>query len=86
MYKIIFNKSALKSFDKLDRFGQETIGKKIEHLKQNPFLGKPLTANLAGLWSLRIGKYRVIYQIQKEELIVFILDVGHRKNIYSSHQ
>jgi len=82
MYNLIFDKSALKYFDKLDKFEQEKIGRKFEQLKQNPKLGKSLTANLTGFWSLRVGKYRIIYQIKYEELIIFILDIGHRKNIY----
>ncbi len=82
MYKLIFHKDALRFFNKLDKFIQEKIGKKIEKLIQNPFLGKPLTGNLVGLLSLRIGKYRVIYQIKYDELVIFVLDVGHRRNVY----
>ena len=82
MYRLIFHEDALRFFNKLDKFTQEKIGKKIEKLISNPFLGKPLIGNLAGSWSLRIGKYRVIYQIKHDELIIFVLDIGHRKNIY----
>ena len=82
MYSLVFHKGALRFFNKLDKFDQEAIGKKIEKLKQNPFLGKPLIGKFVGMWSLRIGKYRVLYQINQNKLIIFILDVGHRKNIY----
>ena len=82
MYKLTFHKDALRFFNKLDKFTQEKIGKKIEKLIQNPFLGKSLMGNLAGAWSLRVEKYRIIYQLKQEELIIFILDIGHRKNIY----
>ena len=56
--------------------------KKFNELEKNPELGKPLTANLAGLWSLRFGDYRAIYQIKQSELIILVLKLGHRKNIY----
>ena len=82
MYKLTFHKDALRFFNKLDKFTQEKIGKKIEKLIQNPFLGKPLMGNLAGAWSLRVEKYRIIYQLKQKELIIFVLDIGHRKNIY----
>ena len=82
MYKLVFQKKALEFFKKLDKFIQEKIGKKFEQLKENPRLGKPLLGNLSGLWKLRIGKYRIIYQIKDEELIIFILKIGHRKKIY----
>lgn len=82
MYKIIFEKKSEGFFRKLERKEQERIAKKINELEKNPELGKPLTANLSGLWSLRIGNYGAIYQIKHEELIILVLKLGHRKNIY----
>ena len=82
MYKIILEKKPENFFRKLERKEQERISKKFNELEKNPELGKPLTANLAGLWSLRIGDYRAIYQIKQNELVILILKLGHRKNIY----
>ncbi len=82
MYDVILKDSAQKFFRKLDKFDQERIVKKLRLLKQNPFLGKPLMGNFSGSRSLRIGKYRVIYQVRQNELIIFVLDVGQRKNVY----
>jgi len=82
MYKIIFEKKPLDFFKRLDRAMQERIAKKIDRLKENPRLGIPLTANLAGLWKLRIGDYRMIYKIINEGLVVLVLKLGHRKNVY----
>lgn len=82
MYRIDFDKKVLKFFKRLDKFEQERIGKKLDVLKENPRLGNPLMGNLSGLWKLRIGKYRVIYKIVENKLLIFILDIGHRKNIY----
>ncbi len=84
MYEIIFDNSAAKFFKKLDRNLQERIGKKIELLKNNPMLGESLIGNLSGLKRLRVGDYRIIYQIKNEQLIILILDIGHRKNIYEN--
>lgn len=44
--------------------------------------GKALKGNLAGLWRYRIADYRVICQIQDDELVVIVVAVGHRRNIY----
>ena len=82
MYSLKFEKRAADFFRKLDKNIQEKIGKKIEFLKNNPQLGKPLTGNLAGLWSLRVDKYRILYRILNDKLIILVLDIGHRKNIY----
>ena len=82
MYKIILEKKPESFFRKLERKEQERIAKKFNELEKNPELGKPLTANLAGLWSLRFGDYRAIYQIKHNELLILVLKLGHRKNIY----
>jgi len=82
MYQIIFQSSAERDFKKLPRDIQSRIIKKLEELKLNPHFGIPLVGNLSGLWKLRVGDYRIIYQIKNEELIILILKVGNRKNIY----
>ena len=82
MYKIIFDGKALDFFKKLDKPGCERIGKKIEALKENPELGVPLLGNLSGLWKLRIGDYRIIYKIFNNDLVILIIKIGHRKNVY----
>jgi mRNA interferase RelE/StbE len=82
MYEIIFRSRAEKFIKKLDKNIQTQIFKKILILQKNPRIGKPLVGNLTGLWRLRCGKYRIIYEIKEQELFVYILDIGHRKNIY----
>lgn len=82
MFDIKFKKRALRFFSKLNRSDQEIIGKKIDKLKINSELGKPLTGTLSGLWSLRVGKYRVLYEIRKNELLIYVLGIGHRKKVY----
>lgn len=44
--------------------------------------GKALTANHAGQWRYRVGDYRLIAEIQDEEIVILILSVGHRKEVY----
>ena len=82
MYSVEFSENAADFIRKLDKNTQKRITKKIEELKENPYLGKSLVGNLAGLWKLRIGDYRVTYKLEREKLIIFIIKVGHRKNIY----
>ena len=82
MYFINLDKNTKKFLKKLDKFEQQRILNKLEDLKDNSKLGKPLTGNLAGLWSLRIGKYRALYRIFEDKLIILVLDLGHRKDIY----
>ena len=44
--------------------------------------GDPLRSNLAGLWKYKIGNYRVICEIQEEVLLVLVVRVGHRREVY----
>jgi mRNA interferase RelE/StbE len=85
MHKIEFSRLAAKELGKI--FQQEKrlysrIIAAIETLKINPYQGKSLKGRLKGSFSLRIGEYRVIYTIHKGKLIVYIIDLGHRREIY----
>jgi len=54
----------------------------LDVLAKNPFLGKALKAGLSGLYSCRIGDYRIIYKIAKHEYAIHILKVMHRREVY----
>ena len=55
---------------------------KIETLSENPREGKPLVGNHKGESSLRVGNYRVVYELDNTRHIVFVLTVKHRKHVY----
>ena len=82
MYEITFDINAKRILKKLKKDEQKNILNKIQKLKDNPNLGKRLSGNLYGLWKLRFDKYRILYQIIENKLIIIILNIGHRKNIY----
>lgn len=76
-----------RSFSKLDNSTQKKIKKWIDnHLTgcTNPRgQGKPLKGSLSGLWRYRVGAYRLLANIQDDKIIILLVDVGHRKEIYS---
>ena len=82
MFEVILQKSAERDLKKLDSSIQKRIIDKLFELKENPLLGIPLTGHLSGLRKLRIGDYRAIYQIRNQELIILVVKIGHRKNVY----
>ena len=55
---------------------------RIEGCKNPRHFGEPLRGEIAGLWRYRIGDYRVICEIQDQQLVVLALAVGHRREIY----
>lgn len=85
-YKVSFSPKAAKQIRKLDKNTATLILRYLyKHIdgSDNPrSKGKGLTANRAGQWRYRIGDYRVICDINDDELIVLAVTVGHRKDIY----
>ena len=86
MWKIVYKKSVQKDLKSIPKNVQLLIKKTIEEkLATNPFIaGTPLKQNLKGFMKKRVGSYRIIYSIDKKTIIVFIIKIGHRKEIYHS--
>lgn len=87
-YKVIFTEKAQKQLKKLDRQTSALIigwlEKNIENCENPRVHGKGLVENKSGQWRYRVGNYRVICEIQDKEIIVLVLEVGHRKEIYDN--
>ena len=82
-YKIVPTPKFAKNFKKLDPFVRKQIKSYLNRVTDNPRTkGKALVANRTGQWRYRIGAYRVIVNIQDNELIILALEVGHRRDIY----
>jgi mRNA interferase RelE/StbE len=83
-YSIEYEPEAIASLEKLSATNRKRIITKINWLAGNfeQIKPQPLTANLSGFYKLRIGDYRVIYEFNTEESILFIDKVGHRSEIY----
>lgn len=82
MYKIKLTARAKRGLKNISRRHQDSMGSVIEELKDEPLLGKPLTRELTGRFSIKIGVYRIIYKINKKDKIITILTAGHRSTIY----
>ncbi len=85
MYKIEFSNLAFSELGKIYNIEKKLYFRlisAIETLRTNPFRGKKLKGKLKGDYALRVGDYRIIYTIHKDKLIVYIIDLGHRKEIY----
>lgn len=83
VYKIEVKRSALNDLEKLDKRILRQMISKMEALTKNP---RPVQSlKLSGseyCYRLRVGKYRLLYQINETAKIVIIFAVGHRKDIY----
>ncbi len=83
IYKVRFTKLAIKELNKLNYNTKSLIIGWIEknlNDTENPYIhGKPLVGNKKGQWRYRIGDYRIITEINDNELIILVVEVGHRR-------
>lgn len=86
-YSILFTERAKKQLKKLDKHTSSLIlgwlEKNIEGTENPRIHGKGLLGDKSGQWRYRVGDYRIICEIQDEKIIVLVLEIGHRKEIYN---
>ena len=81
MYKLIFEKRALRNLNKLDSLMKNRIWNKLQECKESPFVFLKPLIQIRG-FKLRVGDYRIIIDVREEIRVLNVLKVGHRKNIY----
>jgi mRNA interferase RelE/StbE len=81
-YRILYTEEAARRIGKLDKAVKERVGKAIKKLSEQPELGKRLTGLLSDRWSYRVGDWRILYKVKKNEVLILILTVGHRRDVY----
>ena len=85
-YKVLFEKNTDKQLKKLDATQQRIIiswiSKNLENSSNPRILGKSLKDNLKEYWRYRVGKYRIIAEINDDEVKIIIIEIGHREDIY----
>ena len=81
-YSIRIKGSAARELEKVARPDRLRIVKAIDRLAENPFLGNVLKGDLRGLRRLRLGDYRVLYEVRRDELVVLVVRVAHRREVY----
>lgn len=87
MYKVRFSDSSLKTLSKLDkqiaRMILAWIEKHLEGTEDPRLKGKGLSHDKKNVWRYRIGSYRLLANIKDEELLILVIDLGHRKDVYN---
>ena len=85
-YSVRYHKRALKALAKMERSTSILL---INWIESNlvgcldpRFTGKPLSGSLKGKWRYRVGDFRIIAEIKDDEVLILLLNVGHRKEIY----
>ena len=83
MYELVYSPTALKALEKLEKNIQERIVSTLERLRIRPESCD--IKRLVGMpgYRFRVGDYRIIFDIDKNELKILVLKIGHRKNVYN---
>ena len=85
LYKLVFTKNAAKEYADLYRRNR-AIFKRVRaallFIMQDPSIGKPMKFDLKGTWSYRVGMYRILYTVERAVLKIYVIDIGHRREVY----
>lgn len=84
-YDILILKSTQKALAKLPQQDYQRVINAINNLASNPRPSGCKKMKGFPTWRIRVGVYRVIYEISDKKLIITVVDVGHRKEIYRSY-
>lgn len=90
MWSVEFDDRARKELRKLHPNVQDWILKWLREtlaVNEDPRrIGKSLKGNMKGLWRYRVGDYRMITQIEEDKVLVLVIRIGHRKDVYGGRQ
>jgi mRNA interferase RelE/StbE len=81
-YSVSIKQSAAKALAKVEREDRLRIIDAIDQLATNPAAGGVLKGEYAGLRRIRVGNYRVVYEVQDQRLLVLVIRIGHRREVY----
>lgn len=84
MWTLKLSSQANTFYEKLTGKYKRQVGACLDRLAQDPYTGKLLKGDLKGYWSYRVGIYRIIYIIKETEIIVEVLRIQHRKEVYET--
>lgn len=81
-YSIGIKQSAAKALEKVTGEDRRRIIAGIDQLKTNPAAGSVLKGEFSGLRRIRIGNYRVVYEVSDQQLVVLVIRIGHKWEVY----
>ncbi len=82
MYKLIISARTKKELKQISKSHQEAIITALEEIKEDPLIGKPLTRELTGRFSFKVGVFRIIYRVKGKDKTVQVITAGHRLKVY----
>lgn len=81
-YSVQIRRSAAKELARVQKEDRLRIIHAIDGLAERPLIGKPLKGSDRGLRRLRVGDYRIVYEVLADALVVLVVRVAHRREAY----
>ncbi len=82
-YKLLFDDKVTKDLKNIDKPWQKKILEAITtKLIEDPYIGKKLVGDLSSYYRYRVNDYRIIYEILEDEIILVVIKIKHRKDVY----
>ena len=81
-YSVRIKRSAAKELSRLPQHARLLLIRAIDRLAEQPLAGSSLKGGLRGLRRIRVGDYRVVYELLNDELVVLVVRVAHRREAY----
>jgi mRNA interferase RelE/StbE len=86
VWRVEFDRDAARDLRKLGAQAERAVLRYLRQriaTAQDPRrFGRPLTGDLKGLWRYRVGDYRIVAQIEDDRFVVFVVTIGHRRDVY----
>jgi mRNA-degrading endonuclease RelE of RelBE toxin-antitoxin system len=82
MYDIVLSRQAARTLERLTPAMRARVIKALERVRADPLRGKRLRGELGGLFSLRIGEMRAVYEVDTDEMVMVLHAIGPRGDIY----
>lgn len=82
MYAVEFLPSAVRALAKLDRAVQRRIARRVDRLAADPRADAVKLRAADDVWRARVGDYRILYSIEDARLLVLVIKLGHRRDVY----
>ncbi len=81
-WEVVYTLTAKAAIRKLDPGTRNRVRAAVGELSKDPLQGKPLSFALKGLRSWRTGDWRIVYKVEAEKVVVVVVTVGHRRDVY----
>ena len=82
MYTLFISRTAEKELMHISLKDKKRIDLVFERIKREPFKGKKLIGDFKNIYSVKVWPFRILYEIRKSKLVILVLKIAHRKDVY----